>query len=51
MPHLPPPRKIPASGFCLDTLTTYCKHDTPAVSGSDTLITYIDYINRYPSIL
>ena len=40
-----------ASGFRLDTLTTHCKHGTPVVSGHDTLTTYTDYVNRYPSIL
>ena len=40
-----------ASGFCLDTLTTHCKHSTPVVSGHDTLTTYTDYVNCYPSIL
>ena len=35
-----------ASGFRLDTLTTHCKHGTPAVSGHDTLTTYTDYVNR-----
>jgi len=39
------------SGFRLDTLTTHSKHGTPSVSGHDTLTTYTDYVNRYPSIL
>ena len=40
-----------ASGFRLDTLTTHCKHGTPVVSGHDTLTTYTDYVNCYPSTL
>jgi len=40
-----------ASGFWLDTLTTHCKHSTPVVSGHDTLTTYTDYVNCYPSLL
>jgi len=32
-------------------LTTHSKHSTPSVSGHDTLTTYTDYVNRYPSIL
>ena len=40
-----------AAGFCLDTMATYHLHKTPAVQGHETLTTYTDYVNRYPSIL
>lgn len=39
------------SGYRLDTLTTHCKHATPAVQGKDVLTTHTDYVNRHPSIL
>lgn len=40
-----------ASGFRLDTLTTHCKHATPAVTGETLLTTHTDYVNRHPSLL
>ena len=40
-----------ASGFRLDTLTTHCKHATPAVTGEGLLTTHTDYVNRHPSVL
>ena len=35
----------------MDTLTTHCKHATPAVTGEDLLTTHTDYVNRHPSVL
>jgi len=35
----------------MDKLTAHCKYGTPVVSGHDTLTTYTDYVNWYPSIL
>ena len=40
-----------ASGYRLDTLTTHCKHASPAVQDKDVLTTHTDYVNRHPSIL
>ena len=35
-----------ASGYRLDTLTTHCKHASPAVQNKDVLTTHTDYVNR-----
>ena len=40
-----------ASGFRLDTLTTHHQFQNPVVKGKETLTTYTDYVNRYPSVL
>ena len=40
-----------ASGFRLDTLTTYQQYATPAVRGEDVLITLTDFVNKYTSVL
>ena len=40
-----------ASGFRLDTLSTHRLHRTPVVHGKETVTTYTDYVNSYPSLL
>ena len=40
-----------ASGFRLDTLSTHRLHRTPVVRGKETVTTYTDYVNSYPSLL
>ena len=40
-----------AAGFRLDTMATHRLHRTPMVQGQQTLTTYTDYVNRYPSLL
>ena len=40
-----------ASVFRLDILSTHRLHKTLAVQGSDTVTTFTDYVNRYPSLL
>ena len=40
-----------AAGFRLDTLTTHHQYSTPVVKGKETLTTFTDYMNRYPSVL
>ena len=40
-----------AAGFRLDTMTTHILHKTPMVQGQNTLTTYTDYVNKYPSTL
>jgi len=40
-----------AAGFCLDTMATHRLHKSPVVKGHEVLITYIDYVNPYTSIL
>lgn len=40
-----------AAGFRLDTMATHRLHKTPVVQGHESLTTYTDYVNRYPSIL
>ena len=40
-----------ASGFRRDTLTTHHQFQNPVVKGKETLSTYTDYVNRYPSVL
>ena len=40
-----------AAGFRLDTLTTHHQYSTPVVRGKETLTTFTDYVNRYPSVI
>ena len=40
-----------AAGFRLDTFTTHHQYSTPVVKGKETLTTYTDYVNRYPSVI
>ena len=40
-----------AAGCRLDTMTTHKLHKTPMVQGQNTLTTYTDYVNKYPSTL
>lgn len=40
-----------ATGFRLDTLTTYMQYITPVVQGQEVLTTRTDYVNKYPSVL
>lgn len=39
------------SGFRLDTLSTHHQYPTPAVRGKETLTTFTDFVNKYPSTL
>lgn len=40
-----------ASGFRLDTMTTYRLQRTPMVQGSEATTTYTDYANKYKAVL
>ena len=40
-----------AAGFRLDTMATHRLHRTPIVQGQESITTYTDYVNRYPSTL
>ena len=39
------------AGFRLDTMTTHKHHSTLSIKGSESLTTYTDYVNKYPSTL
>ena len=40
-----------AAGFRMDTLSTHHQYSTPVVRGKETLTTFTDYVNRYPSVI
>ena len=40
-----------AAGFKLDTLTTHHQYSTPVVKGKEALTPYIEYVNRYLSVI
>ena len=40
-----------ASGFRLDTMATHRLHRTPMIQGQESTTTYMDYVNKYKSVL